>query len=444
MNNKYLLIIFMGLLASCSTHKNSTATNNKDDDTMYFVKTKGTQFFINNTPYNYVGANFWAGMNLGSLTQSSNRERLIRELNAMQKIGINNVRIMALTESPNTEPYRIVPANNDSTILNENILIGLDYLLVEMRKRKMYAVVCLSNYWPWTGGMAQYQKWAGDIVNIDYPMDTTKANQNWDLYMKNTAKFYSSSKAIHLYKQSIAKIINRKNTISNILYKEDAAIMSWQLCNEPRGMNNVKNYLSWIDSTATFIKKIDSNHLVSVGSEGFTPDKINNGTPFLETHSFKNIDYTTAHLWIQNWGYYNPLQHNQTYLNAINFAISYIKEHAELSYKINKPFVLEEFGIMKDNGSFNVAATTQKRDAYYEFIFNTIYTYCNAQKASGVNFWAWAGEGRPRQNACWWQAGDDFTGDPPHELQGWYSVYDIDTTTHNVIKKYAALFKNSK
>ncbi|MCX6210343.1 MAG: mannanase [Bacteroidetes bacterium] len=431
------LILLIPIINACSPLCKMTNNNTKT-----FVKVRGTQFMIGNKPYNFIGTNFWAGMNLGSVAKSGNRNRLIRELDAMQNIGINNLRIMALTEGPDTEPFRIVPSNNDKGTLNEDYLIGLDFLLSEMKKRNMYAVVCLSNFWPWSGGFAQYQKWARDIEHIEYPMDTI--NGNWDLYMKNTAKFYSSQRAIQIYHQSISKVISRKNTVTNILYKDDATIMSWQLCNEPRGMNNVKDYLKWIDTTASLIKSIDNNHLVSIGSEGFTSDKIHNGTPFIETHSFKKIDYTTAHLWIQNWGMYNPSKHNETYIASIQFAKEYIKEHVELSNKLNKPFVIEEFGIMKDSGSYNPTATTKNRDSYFDFVFNEIYQYSMQQKASGVNFWAWSGEGRPRANACWWSIGDDFTGDPPHELQGWYSVYDTDTSTHNVIKKYAALMKSIK
>ena len=36
-----------------------------------------------------------------------------------------------------------------------------------------------------------------------------------------------------------------------------------------------------------------------------------------------------------------------------------------------------------------------------------------------------------------WQAGDDYLCDPPHEPQGWYSVFDNDTTTIETIKKYS-------
>ena len=38
-----------------------------------------------------------------------------------------------------------------------------------------------------------------------------------------------------------------------------------------------------------------------------------------------------------------------------------------------------------------------------------------------------------------WKPSDDLIGDPPHERQGWYSIYDTDVSTHQVIKKYSAL-----
>ena len=40
-------------------------------------------------------------------------------------------------------------------------------------------------------------------------------------------------------------------------------------------------------------------------------------------------------------------------------------------------------------------------------------------------------------NGGWWKPGDEFIGDPPHELQGWYSVYNNDTTLSLVIKEAA-------
>jgi mannan endo-1,4-beta-mannosidase len=56
---------------------------------------------------------------------------------------------------------------------------------------------------------------------------------------------------------------------------------------------------------------------------------------------------------------------------------------------------------------------------------------------AGVNFWAWGGEGRPAVPKGMWKLGDNFIGDPPHEPQGWYSIFDTDSSTIRIIKEYA-------
>lgn len=70
-----------------------------------------------------------------------------------------------------------------------------------------------------------------------------------------------------------------------------------------------------------------------------------------------------------------------------------------------------------------------------------IFEYAQSKRIP-LNFWAYGGEGRPREPFANWTHTDDFIGDPPHEPQGWYSVYNNDSTTINIIKKYA-LPKNS-
>ena len=61
-----------------------------------------------------------------------------------------------------------------------------------------------------------------------------------------------------------------------------------------------------------------------------------------------------------------------------------------------------------------------------------------AAEISGVSFWAWAGEGRPSTPGGYWQRGDALLGDPPHERQGWYSVYDDDREMSELIARTAA------
>ena len=434
---KVFIIAAAVLLSGCASDESKIQTDAFSSGP--FVKVEGTRFEIGGEPYYYVGANFWYGINLGSKGEGGNRERLIRELDRMEKIGITNLRIMGMSEGPDNEPYRMVPAvQKDKALFREELLEGLDFLLTEMGKRKIYAIVCLSNFWPWSGGFGQYVQWTRPQDTIPYP--PPHPNGSYDMYQKFVASFYTNKEAIALYNAALDKVLLRKNSITQRFYKDDPTIMAWELCNEPRGVDNFEAYLKWIDSSARYIKSVAPNQLVTVGSEGETGSPEYSGTDFEKTHAFDHIDYTTVHIWIQNWDWYNPKKHTETFPNASAKALDYLKRHAILAKKMNKPYVLEEFGIMKDQGSFDPNASTKNRDVYYELLFKEVYNYAkDSSMAAGVNFWAWGGEGRPRQMQGWWKPGDDFIGDPPHEEQGWYSVYDTDTSTNALIKKYADL-----
>lgn len=400
-----------------------------------WVTVEGNQFMRDGKPYRYLGANYWQGMNLGAATEGGDRDRLRRELDQMQSLGITNLRILGLSEGPDGSPYRILPAAQDSpAVLKEVILQGLDVLLDEMGKRDMTAVIVLNNFWPWSGGMGQYIKW-NSTDSIPYP--PPHPNGDWDRYQKFTARFYTMPEAMEQSRAAIRQLIHRVNTVNKKNYREDPVIMAWQLCNEPRGVNQVEAFHRWIDETAAFIKGLDKRHLVSVGSEGYTPSPETAGTDFKRIHAGKDIDYTTAHIWIQNWGWYDPQKHDSTYADAEAKMSAYLARHATEAKAMGKPFVLEEFGIMKDDGEFEPTATNIHRDQYYTAVFKQVSELAARGEASGVNFWAWGGEGRPRIPGTMWQKGDSFTGDPPHEPQGWYSVYQTDSSTHRVIADYA-------
>ena len=80
---------------------------------------------------------------------------------------------------------------------------------------------------------------------------------------------------------------------------------------------------------------------------------------------------------------------------------------------------------MKGSGS-----PTKGRDAYYKMVFTIIR---DSGKIAGCNFWGWSGAGRPTD--VQWLPGHDYLIDPPHEPQGWYSVYDEDMATIMVIRE---------
>jgi len=392
--------------------------------TMAFVTAKGTQFAEGSKRHVFVGTNFWQGMNLGASSSPGDRARLGRELDRLQTLGITNVRVMAASEGPDTEPYRVVPSLMPQPgVYNEQVFAGLDYFLDQLSQRGIRAVMVLNNYWEWTGGMAQYVSW-GQGTKIPYRLDP---GGNYNTFTQYIDRFYACAPCQTTYRAHIQTIIKRINTVNGRTYRDDPTIFSWQLANEPR------NYpANWIGDLGQYIKSLDSNHMVTVGSEGSW------GGDFKTTHGSPTIDYTTCHIWVEPWGKYNATDSSASQLTtATNFAVDYLNTHNTDSASLGKPLVMEEFGLARDGwastGEYNPATPVTNRNKYYQSLFSKVESLMAAGGAiAGDNFWAWAGEARPPSK---------WTGDPPHETAGWFSVYDADSTTLTVISTHAAALK---
>lgn len=403
----------------------------------HFVEIKAGRFVRDNRPYFFMGTNFWQGMNLAAPGSLGNRPLLIRELDQMRSVGIKQLRILALSEGPDTEPYRVTPAVQPTPNgLNEELLKGLDFLLIEMKKRDMTAVICLSNFWPWSGGFAQWVSWT-EGSSIPYP--PPHPGGSWSTFQEYSSRFYTLPVAVKGQQDSVKKIIGRKNSISKTLYSEDPTIMAWELANEPRGGKYRKAFLAWVTSSARLIKSLDKNHLVTIGSEGETLDPKDAGNNFIEDHSVTEIDYATIHIWVENWGIYNPKNSRTTFPAALKTMKDYIQNHVEQSKVFKKPVVLEEFGMARDNRSMDPKSSSQSRDSYFKAVFNETLSFMKKNGViAGVNFWAWSGESYPvKPYGSLWRPGDNLLGDPPHEEQGWYGVYTSDMSTLSLINSFA-------
>ena len=428
-----VFFIFVTLLfSSCSM----ISLFRETDD---FIRVRGTQFLHNGKPYYYAGANVWYGCYIGSPGETGDRPRLLRELDSLKANGIVNLRILAASE----EPYikgSVKPAIQRSPgIIDESLLQGLDFLLAEMRKRHMHGVLFLNNYWEWSGGMVVYNVWSGREA-VD-PADTTKG---WGAFMEFSATFYANQKADSLYREYVRKVVTRMNSVTGRPYIQDPTIMSWQLANEPRpggrgpvAEQNLPAFNRWIDQTARYIHSLDPNHLVSTGSEG-TVGTLQNAEYFLESHKTPSVDYLTMHLWPLNWGWFDPKRIPETLPRTETNALGYITKHLELARQLNKPIVMEEFGLGRDSGVFQVRTPTTARDRYYSLILRSLYDSARVgAPIAGYNLWAWGGEGSAQHPDGIWMKGDPFVGDPPQEPQGRNSIFLSDTSTLRIIRENA-------
>lgn len=408
-----------------------------------FVRVDGTRFLVHDKPTRYAGTNVWYGPYLGAPNALGHRDRLKRELDRLHSLGLDNLRVLGSGE---TSPLKnsLAPAiQTHGAPDNEALLKGLDFTLAEMGKRGMRAVIFLNNFWEWSGGMVTYQYWTngGHYINLGDPAHP------WPEFAEFSANFYASPKAIALYEAYVKRIVGRINTVTGKPYRDDPAIMAWQLANEPRpGGTSAKApweaFYAWIARSAAFIKKHDPNHLVSTGNEGVM-GCLDSEECVTRAHSPKNIDYVTVHMWPLNWGWIDPQKLDATFDAGLAKCRTYIETHLRLAAALDKPLVLEEFGFPRDGGLYGPDVTTSHRDRFYRMVYDMVEASAKTGGPfAGTNFWAWGGEGRAQHPDFMMKPGDTaYVGDPPQEPQGCNSVFDTDATTLAVIKAHTAALK---
>lgn len=406
-----------------------------------FVKREGMRLTLNGQPYRFAGANAWYLPWLGAAADYGDNDRLVRELDRLKGDGVTNIRVSASAElSPLTNSVR--PAFRDQgRDYNETLLAGLDRTLAEMGRRNMKAVLYLTNFWEWSGGMMTYLYWVngGRYINMNDPAHP------WPEFADMNADFYRSREAVALYHDYVRAVVSRTNTITGRPYRDDPTIMSWQLSNEPRAAGDLEKvrqnqpaFLTWVNDTARLIKSIAPKQLVSTGSEGLKGSG-ERAEIVADTHRSPDIDYITTHIWPGNWGWLDRQRMVQTHANAKAQTIDYIASHVDIARGLNKPLAIEEFGYPRDGDLYDPSVSTTMRDDFYRTIYHAALDDARSGgPIAGTNFWAWNGEGRAAHPDHRFKTGDKaWLGDPPHEPQGWYGVFDSDVSTRAIIQGHA-------
>ncbi|KAI8804031.1 glycoside hydrolase superfamily [Cladochytrium replicatum] len=346
-----------------------------------FVKTSGRDFVLDGCKRYFSATNIYY---LTTAVSELNRPRFDNGMNAAAAHGLEVIRIWGFCESCTNS---FISFSNGAMVVNSTNLEALDYVVAGASQRNIRVVITLTNNWADYGGMDVYTKNLGGTYHDD---------------------FYSNTKIKAAFKQYISAIVNRINHETGIAYKDDPAIFAWQLANEPRcggASNNLARspncspptITAWADEMSTYIKSLDSNHLVSVGDEGMglpasagTPGndyvyRYSEGTNFTDLVSLKNVDYGTFHFYPIGWGLTNiPLEGNQ-----------WITAHANIGKALNKPVVLEEFGL--------------EEKSLQKLNYDAWYQQSITDHISMVMFWMAAGSDYP-----------NFSN---------YQLYDSDMTT---------------
>ncbi|KAK4490419.1 hypothetical protein RD792_001096 [Penstemon davidsonii] len=348
-----------------------------------FVKTKGSVFAINGRPLYFNGFNAYWLMYMAS--DPSTKDKVTETFKEASEYGMNVARTWAFSDGGGNRPLQITPGS-----YNENMFRGLDFVVSEANKYGINLILSFVNNWDDFGGKKQYVQWARDA----------------DQYMNNDDDFFTNFVTKGYFKNHVKSILTRVNTITGVAYKDDPTIFAWELMNEPRCQSDLsgKPLQDWVAEMSAYVKSIDKNHLLEIGLEGFygesMPEKkqfnpgYEVGTDFISNNHIVGVDFTTIHLYPDQWVSGGDEAQAE-------FVEKWIQAHiSDSGSVIGKPIMVTEFGKSSRLSGYNVGV----RDQYLENIFNNVY-----ECARG---------GGPCGGALFWQV-------MAPGMEGWSDGYDV-------------------
>lgn len=175
---------------------------------------------------------------------------------------------------------------------NEEAFRTLDKALQIANELGVRIIMPFVDNWRWWGGPREYAAFRG----------------------KPPEAFWTDPEIIADLKATIKYVINRRNTYTGVTYREDRAVFAWETGNE------LGAPYSWTKEIASYVKSLDTNHLLVDGTSVRTISE--------EALADSNIDIVTTH------HYHNPAA-----------SLRSIVQNQAL-VRGRKPYVVGEYGII--------------------------------------------------------------------------------------------------
>lgn len=308
-----------------------------------FVRARGTGFVLGGAPFGIAGTN---NHYLGWGT----RAEVDDVLSTAKRMNFNVVRSIihsvigspdgdgvptvwnwqSTADSSNMGMHGVYVLYWDSTrgtwAANDSVVNGLgrwDYVIYRAGRLGLKLDLSLLDFWQWAGGVQQINSWF--ISGYDPSNDPQRYTF-----------FFSDPRPKAFYKAWVSHVLNRRNSITGIRYKDDPTIFAWDLMNEPEIDNTVLDgngvplAQSWITEMAAHVKSVDRHHLVATGGEGFY-DRASVIDPAIEL-AIPSIDFGTWHTY--------PAYHGITPAQVVDL----IHRHGRTAAAVDKPVLMQEFG----------------------------------------------------------------------------------------------------
>ncbi|MFN0110050.1 MAG: hypothetical protein ACKVZH_14440 [Blastocatellia bacterium] len=306
-----------------------------------FVKRIGSQLALGNSEFRFAGTNTYylqpqiAYGNVANIREALD-EAAALGLSVTRTIGFNdgvspkmNSRCPDLTGEEGGQETAAIQFSPGKFC--EANLVALDQAIAEAKARNIRLILYLTNNFTAYGGIRRYVRWhLGREAASDQEVQL----------------FYTEATIKQAFKNYVRMLLERRNTVTGLLYKDEPAILAWELGNELRNKGgNPMVLLNWMGEMSEFIKSLDQNHLVADGGEGFDdnpnlyglsnsyPVGGSEGCSFNRMIDLPKIDLASYHLYPMKWG-----------LNETSDPLTWIRRHEELARGKGKVAYLGEFG----------------------------------------------------------------------------------------------------
>lgn len=352
------------------------------------------------TPQNHVirGMQMWYAPLIGSNEKKAeNKKRFTTELDTLKALGVNTINVLA--------GAKFVPTPTDSLHLtaghltlmcnDEHLFKGLDFVLNELHKRQMKAIVSISQQW-------------------------TDA---------------SDTAAISSF---IKKMSERKNCYSKVLYQSDTTIVAWQICDAPytQTKDSLQLYVDWCAKQAKLLKDSGLKQPIAIVYAPLDVTSNSDEQMFQNVMSYNCFDLVLVAFnpyrmrWVMPGDLYNAL--GKIYLKASDKIQTYMR----IAQGLDKPFALCDCAYPRTAMFTRPNTNTDSRDAYFSYLLNLFADATQGDYAQfkGIVFNGWGGN--VMQTKDMWQNPYDFTAEYPNETKGRYSIFSKDTSTLNVLRSF--------
>jgi mannan endo-1,4-beta-mannosidase len=302
---------FLGLYKLSYKGKHTSVYRLKSEDEL-FVRRDGAGLKVGAKDFVVKGVNAY---DLAYRTD----EEVTQTFDHLHKIGVNTVRFWAFGDG-NADGFQV-----QAGITSENRFKKLDYIIENARRTNIKLIPVLVNNWEDYGGKNQYLAWTGKNP------------------ITEEEKFYSDSAVIELYKNYINKTLSRKNIYTGTPMVEEPAILAWDIMNEPRLETGDKRLVTeWTKNISSYVKGLDANHLVMIGTEKIVADPYT--SEISKLCDVQTIDICSVHMYLYH--------ENQLVYPSVKATEDFLTNQYKWASLTGKPVILGEFGVGKNERPF--------------------------------------------------------------------------------------------